>query len=106
MGKAAKITRGGNKNRMNPGRADLKQKALGAKSHAISAKEALGSKMALMKKSQRIAEELRSKAASSPSEQSKQTIVRMASRLKPLAVPSPLSVKCPEKREEKWNENE
>lgn len=84
MGKAAKITRGGNKSRVNPGRAETKQKALGRKAHVISAKEAADSRLALMKKSQRIAGELRSKAVLSAGTESKQSIVRMTPRMTPL----------------------
>lgn len=103
MGKAAKITRGGNKKRMNPGRAEMKQKALGAKSHGTSAKEAEGRKLALKKKSQRIAEELRLKA-SSTSVGARQCIVRMASRPKSVLPPSVSAENCAEKDTTKFNE--
>lgn len=77
MGKAAKITRGGNKKRVNPGRAEAKQKALGAKSHTLSAKEAADFRTSLKKKSQAIAGELRQKASKAYQQQS---VVRMAPR--------------------------
>lgn len=72
MGKAAKITRGGNKKRVNPGRAEAKQKALGAKSHTATVKEAAEARKAVGKKSLAIAGALKAKGSAS--------IVRMIPR--------------------------
>ncbi|KEG11595.1 hypothetical protein DQ04_02461100 [Trypanosoma grayi] len=62
MGHSAKITRGGDKTRVNEGRREAKMRAQGAKTHATSAKEALEARRAQKKKSQAIATELRAKA--------------------------------------------
>ncbi|KAH9599882.1 hypothetical protein LSM04_000883 [Trypanosoma melophagium] len=61
MGHSAKITRGGNKARVNQGRQEAKLRAQGAKTHATSAKEAMEAKRAQKKRSKAIATELRSR---------------------------------------------
>lgn len=103
MGKAAKITRGGNKKRVNPGRAEAKQKALGVKAHVISAQEALQSRLAHKKKSQAIAAELRNTASSSAGAvrigAASSSIVRMAPRPPQATAPKGDSHKTPVDRQ-------
>eukprot|EP00796_Vickermania_ingenoplastis_P010162 gene10162-7116_t len=94
MGKAAKITRGGNKKRVNPGRAEAKQKALGAKSHTTSAKEAADARNTLKKKAMAIAGELKSKAQQ-PYQGASTSVVRMAPRATSSAAKAPPSRPAP-----------
>ncbi|KAG5486259.1 hypothetical protein LSCM1_07382 [Leishmania martiniquensis] len=97
MGHSAKITRGGNKKRVNQGRLEAKLRAQGAKSHTTSVKEAVEAKRLLKQRAQAIAGELKAKAQANgsapiqlqqPSPASTGTpIVRMAP--KPTAKPRP-----------------
>lgn len=97
MGSSAKITRGGNKKRVNQGRLEDKLRAQGAKSHTTSVKESVEAKRLLKQRAQAIAGELRAKAQASgaagsaaPSTSRPSTtagIVRMAP--KPAAKPKP-----------------
>lgn len=103
MGKAAKITRGGNKKRVNPGRAEAKQKALGAKTHATSAKEAAESRLNLKRKSQAIAGELKAKASL---QQPESSVVRMAPRRPPPPTSSAPANKNNSSNNKSPNENE
>lgn len=79
MGHSAKITRGGNKQRINQGRLDAKLKAQGAKAHTTTVKESVAAKRALKQKSHAIADELKAKAKQ-PTSAGTQSIVRMAAR--------------------------
>lgn len=65
MGTSAKITRGGNKKRVNQGRLEAKMRAQGAKSHTTSVKESVEAKKLLKQRSQAIAGELKAKAQAS-----------------------------------------
>ncbi|KPI84277.1 putative ATPase subunit 9 [Leptomonas seymouri] len=97
MGSSAKITRGGNKKRVNQGRLEAKLRAQGAKSHTTSVKESVEAKKLLKQRAQAIAGELKAKAqaggstgnASPPHARSASSvgIVRMAP--KPAAKPKP-----------------
>ncbi|KPA74231.1 putative ATPase subunit 9 [Leptomonas pyrrhocoris] len=97
MGSSAKITRGGNKKRVNQGRVEAKMRAQGAKSHTTSVKESVEAKKLLKQRAQAIADELKAKARAggaagnaSPSQarpSSSGGIVRMAP--KPAAKPKP-----------------
>lgn len=62
MGTSAKITRGGNKKRVNQGRLEAKLRAQGAKSHTTSVKESVEAKKLLKQRAQAIAGELKAKA--------------------------------------------
>ncbi|KAG5510975.1 hypothetical protein JKF63_06477 [Porcisia hertigi] len=102
MGHSAKITRGGNKKRVNQGRLEAKLRAQGAKSHTTTVKESVDAKRLLKLRAQAIAVELKAKAQTSgnaPSQQQQQqqphpsstgtSIVRMAP--KPVGKPTPFS---------------
>ncbi|RHW70743.1 hypothetical protein DPX39_080005600 [Trypanosoma brucei equiperdum] len=77
MGHSAKITRGGDKNRVNQGRREAKMRAKGAKHHTVSAKESIEVKRAHKKNTQAIAMELRAK-----SKAQSHAIVTMAPKVK------------------------
>ncbi|KAF8289292.1 hypothetical protein TcBrA4_0001810 [Trypanosoma cruzi] len=77
MGRSAKITRGGDKTRVNEGRQEAKLRAQGAKSHATSVKEAVEARRVQKKRSQAIATELRSKTQAQAA-----PIVKMAPKIK------------------------
>ncbi|EPY17915.1 hypothetical protein STCU_10321 [Strigomonas culicis] len=62
MGHSAKITRGGNKKRVNQARQEAKQKAQGAKAHTTTVQETMAAKRALKQRSHAIAEQLKAKA--------------------------------------------
>lgn len=96
MGHSAKITRGGNKKRVNQGRLESKLKAQGAKSHTTTVKESVEAKRLLKQRAQAIAGELKAKvqtgsggsgttAPSAPPRPVVGSIVRMAP--KPAAKP-------------------
>ncbi|KAG5485293.1 hypothetical protein CUR178_06656 [Leishmania enriettii] len=102
MGHSAKITRGGNKQRVNQGRLEAKLRAQGAKSHTTTVKESVEAKRLLKQRAQAIAGELKAKAKAqtnghAPSHQQQEQqprlanmgtpIVRMAP--KPAATPKP-----------------
>lgn len=93
MGSSAKITRGGNKKRVNQGRLDAKLRAQGAKSHATNVKESVEAKKLLKQRAQAIAGELKAKAqaggvnANARPSSSFAGIVHMAP--KPAAKPKP-----------------
>ncbi|AYU76294.1 hypothetical protein LDHU3_07.1500:CDS1 [Leishmania donovani] len=97
MGHSAKITRGGNKKRINQGRLEAKLRAQGAKPHTTAVKEAVEARRLLKQRAQAIAGELKAKAQTSGSassrsqqlrpEDSGPSIVRMAP--KPIAKPKP-----------------
>ncbi|KAG5507242.1 hypothetical protein JIQ42_06648 [Leishmania sp. Namibia] len=102
MGHSAKITRGGNKKRVNQGRLEAKLRAQGAKSHTTTVKESVEAKRLLKQRAQAIAGELKAKAQANghaPSHQQQEqqprpanmgtSIVRMAPR--PAAKPKPLT---------------
>ncbi|KAG5511597.1 hypothetical protein GH5_06552 [Leishmania sp. Ghana 2012 LV757] len=94
MGHSAKITRGGNKKRVNQGRLEAKLRAQGAKSHTTTVKESVEAKRLLKQRAQAIAGELKAKAQANghaPSHQQQPrlanmgtSIVRMAPKPKPL----------------------
>ncbi|KAK7196611.1 hypothetical protein NESM_000599800 [Novymonas esmeraldas] len=88
MGHSAKITRGGNKKRVNQGRVDAKMKAQGAKTHTTTVKEAVEAKRLLKQRAAAIAGELKAKAQTSGNVgASGAAIVRMAP--KPVTKPKP-----------------
>lgn len=92
MGSSAKITRGGNKKRVNQGRQEAKLRAQGAKTHTTSIKESVEAKRRLKQRSQAISGELKSRLQSNASMGSSSNgsaaggpapIVRMAPRPAP-----------------------
>lgn len=93
MGTSAKITRGGNKKRVNQGRLESKMRAQGAKSHTTTVKESVEAKKLLKQRSQAIAGELKAKAqadgaaSSSARPLTTASVVRMAP--KPVAKSKP-----------------
>lgn len=97
MGHSAKITRGGNKKRVNQGRLEVKLRAQGAKSHTTAVKEAVEARRFLKQRAQAIAGELKAKVQRSGSAPSRPeqlcptnsgpSIVRMAP--KPIGKPKP-----------------
>lgn len=86
MGYSAKVTRGGNKKRVNQGRLESKMRAQGAKSHTTTAKESVDARRRLKQRSLAISDELKAKAAASTGPKpnhpgsSGAPIVRMAPR--------------------------
>ncbi|SYZ63083.1 hypothetical_protein (plasmid) [Leishmania braziliensis MHOM/BR/75/M2904] len=91
MGHSAKITRGGNKARVNQGRLEAKLRAQGAKPHTTTVKESVEAKRLLKHRAQAIAGELKAKAQASSSAPSQEqqlrptstgtSVVRMAPKL-------------------------
>ncbi|CAD2222040.1 hypothetical protein ADEAN_000957900 [Angomonas deanei] len=75
MGHSAKITRGGNKKRINQARRDAKLKAQGVKTHSSSMVEVAATKKALKQRAQALSEQLKK---SKSQNKTGTTVVRMA----------------------------
>lgn len=106
MGHSAKVTRGGNKKRVNQGRLDAKLRAQGAKAHTTSVKESVEARRRLKQRAIAIADELKAKATATSSSKTGgghvgaggTPIVRMA--------PRPLLPKKPAAASPKQNEEQ
>ncbi|CCW72187.1 unnamed protein product [Phytomonas sp. Hart1] len=85
MGQSAKITRGGNKKRINQGRLQAKMKAQGGKMHTTSIKESVDAKRLLKLKAQSISDVLKAKTSANLQGQQAQvtSIIRMLPKPRP-----------------------
>ncbi|CCW65372.1 unnamed protein product [Phytomonas sp. EM1] len=91
MGQSAKITRGGNKKRINQGRLQAKMKAQGAKMHTTLIKESVDAKLLLKRRAQMISDELKAKSSANSQQQQDQptSIVRMVPKPRPNSTSMP-----------------
>lgn len=83
MGHSAKITRGGNKKRVNQKRQEAKLKAQGAKEHTTSIKDLVDAKRALKERNKSLTAELKAlnKNADNVMSQKQSHIVRMVPKM-------------------------